>query len=117
VGVTGGGAKRITTTGSHFIPYPFALILFGSETRARLFTLFPALIIHPYFRGASAVWISDMSGGVSTSLFTITTHNPKRKAAITIVIKAARKLKIAQCENPTLILTVAKTLIRATYEI
>jgi hypothetical protein len=32
-----------------FIPYPFALILFKGETRARLFAFFPlsALIIHP----------------------------------------------------------------------
>jgi hypothetical protein len=34
--------------GFPFIPYPFALILFKGETRARLFALFPlsTLIIH-----------------------------------------------------------------------
>jgi hypothetical protein len=34
--------------GLPFIPYPFALILFKHETRARLFAFFPlaALIIH-----------------------------------------------------------------------
>jgi hypothetical protein len=38
-------------TGSHFIPYPFALILFKSETRARLFAFFSlsALIIPQSF--------------------------------------------------------------------
>jgi hypothetical protein len=41
--------------GFPFIPYPFALILFKGETRARLFAFFSlsALIIHPRFNAAS----------------------------------------------------------------
>jgi len=36
-------------TGSQFIPYPFALMLFKHKTRARPFALFPlsALALHP----------------------------------------------------------------------
>jgi hypothetical protein len=48
-------------TGSHFIPYPFALILFKGETRARLFAFFPpaALIIHPCLNASAPSGLTD----------------------------------------------------------
>jgi len=46
----------ITCHEQRLIPYPFALILFKDETRARLFAFFPlsALIIHPYLNALAS---------------------------------------------------------------